>query len=149
LNLLTTWIVRARVAARFIPPGARILDCGAGSGWIREVLKKPFEYTMVDREPGGGTNIVLDFNRFEYPRPENYTHGLALGLLEYLDSLPHFVAGVRRCASDWIVSHRPDHGRTHGQMIKAWEYEGFRIKRVAEVDIERMPDLLFVFSRTR
>ncbi len=103
-NLDPQWDVRAARAARHVPPGAHVLDLGAGLQALRHLLPEGCRYTPSDLVARTPDTLVADLNRGEFPacRCEVVT---ALGVLEYIHRLDLLLARMRQAAPRAIVSY--------------------------------------------
>lgn len=92
-----SWNDRARVAAGLIPPGANVVEFGAGLRQLEGFLDPGVSYTpsdIVDRGPG---TLVLDLNSRPLPPLRNADTAVFCGVLEYIAD----VSAVTRWLSGW------------------------------------------------
>lgn len=106
------WDDRNAIIAGLVPPGASVLDLGAGARTLGGRLPEGCRYQPVDLVPGPGV-VVCDFNRHEYPSfGEPFDVAVCSGVLEYLDDPEELLVRLPRLAHRSIVSYaawRPWH----------------------------------------
>ena len=148
---------RAAMAAPYIPAGARLLDLGAGSLALTEILTSGGTYVPADIVQRHPATVIVDLNRGEFPAGA-YDCIVALDLFPYLFDLPSLLARIAATAPLLIFSYPPREGeprkvrRAHGWYNDYEEDElaallaaaGFEIAEAAELDDER----IFVCRRT-
>lgn len=87
--------------------GLRIADFGAGDERLNRILASrlgfPYSYVGFDIRPQRETVVELDLMR-ELP-PQDFEVVFCLGLLEYIDPLPPFLASLRARSPALIVSY--------------------------------------------
>jgi len=97
---------RAATAAKWIEPGTRVLDVGAGVMALRDVVAPDCIYVPADLVPFDPATVVVDLNDGGFPEGA-YDVVVMLDVVEFV----HDVEGVLRRAADaapsLIVSYRP------------------------------------------
>ncbi len=98
---------RARLAAQFIPAGARVLELGCGRMALKRFLPTGCEYQgcdIVAREPD---TIVCDLNADEFPTQAAAQADVIvmLGVLETIVDVETFFTHLRFCKRDVILSY--------------------------------------------
>jgi hypothetical protein len=78
---------RARIAARWVGPGSRVLDLGCGEQVLRDLLPANCIYVPADLQARTPDTIVVDLNLGQFPDGQ-YDVTAVLGVLEYM-SEPH------------------------------------------------------------
>src|SRR5690606_6161085 len=93
-NLDVSWERLPLAAAPLIPPGARVLDLGAGREALERHLPADAVYVPADVVARTPRTVVVDVNAGEFPEG-TYDVVVMLGLLEYVHDVP---ALLRRAA---------------------------------------------------
>ncbi len=106
-QLEAAWDVRAREACRFLPSAAVVLDLGCGRMALGRFLPPHCRYLPCDLVARDERTLVCDFNREGPPTPQDVTHVVCLGVLEYLYDLPGFLARLQAFGRPVIVSYNP------------------------------------------
>ncbi|MDD5216869.1 MAG: hypothetical protein PHS88_02070 [Candidatus Omnitrophica bacterium] len=92
--------------AKFIEPGASVLELGAGLQCLRKYLPENCDYQACDlirREPN---DILCDFNKNQYPvLSKKYDYAVGAGLLEYIYDLPLFMSKIKSYADEFVFSY--------------------------------------------
>ena len=95
---------RAKLAARHLRPGERVLDLGAGLMRLRGQLPDGATYRPVDLMPLSADTLITDLNRQPFPAvPCDMV--TALDVLEYLYDVPALLASAARQATRLIASY--------------------------------------------
>lgn len=95
---------RAEAAAPFIPPGAHLLDLGAGRMALRARLPIGAQYQPADLVAWSADCITVDLNAGPFPAGR-YEVVAALGLLEYLHNPAALLTAARNAAYRLIVTY--------------------------------------------
>jgi hypothetical protein len=103
-NLQPQWDARAAHAARHVPPGAHVLDLGAGAQALRDLLPAGCRYTPSDLVARTPDTLIADLNRGQFP-PGRWDVVTALGVLEYIHRLDLRLARMREAAPRAIVTY--------------------------------------------
>jgi len=102
-------VERAEAAAPFIPPGAHLLDLGAGRMELRRRLPLGASYRPADLVAWSGDCELVDLNFGPFPAghypDRHYEVIAALGLLEYLHDPAALIATSRASAYRLIVTY--------------------------------------------
>lgn len=99
------WDERARMAARWISPGAKVLDLGCGARLsLRDCLPADCVYQGLDQRSWNDDVIAMDLDTGEFPLGR-YDVAVMLGLLEYLEQPAAVLARAGARASALIVSY--------------------------------------------
>jgi hypothetical protein len=104
-----SWTDRARVAAGLIPPGANVVEFGAGLRQLEGFLDESVSYIpsdIVDRGPG---TLVLDLNSRPLQPMRNADTAVFCGVLEYLADLSAVTGWLSGWASLCIASYNCAH----------------------------------------
>jgi hypothetical protein len=100
------WDVRARAAAALIPPGANVVEFGAGLRQLEAFLgpdvSSYIPSDLVDRGPG---TLILDLNARPLPSMNDADTAVFCGVLEYLAELPEVVRWLSAWATHCIVTY--------------------------------------------
>jgi hypothetical protein len=99
------WDARARVAAALIPPGAGVVEFGAGLRQLERFLDQSISYIpsdLVDRGPG---TLILDLNAQPLPSLSNGDTAVFCGVLEYIADVPAVIHWLSDWASLCIASY--------------------------------------------
>lgn len=102
-NLDDQWSYRSERAARFIPPGATLMDIGCGKMAIEKMLPQDCKYIPVDVVARDARTIIRDLNKGEYPPADGATHICVLGVLEYLNDPEAFFEWLSRTAASRLI----------------------------------------------
>lgn len=103
-QLSPAWDGRAERSVRFIPRGARVLDLGCGAMALERFLPAGCEYIPCDLVARDARTIVCDFNSGEFPQAD-CDIAVALGVLEYLQDVPAFLARLRAIGRPVVLSY--------------------------------------------
>ncbi|HET6620555.1 MAG TPA: hypothetical protein VFG64_11475 [Dongiaceae bacterium] len=103
-SLATQWDSRAAMAARFIPPGQRVLDIGAGAMALRGQLAADCSYFPADIVSRCAGCQVIDLNKGEFPTG-NYDWITFLGVLEYVHDPVPVLALAGATAPNMILTY--------------------------------------------
>jgi hypothetical protein len=132
-------VERARIAASFIKPGAWVADIGCGAMVLEPQLPPGTHYIPVDCVPRDDRTVIVDLNKG--PLPDLAVDVIVgLGVLEYLDDVPSFLAQIRREAIFTYapVENSPKHDRASSGWFNAYtahdmdilfEQAGFEIRQ--------------------
>lgn len=77
------WINRAQIALKSIPPGATVVELGAGRAFLRELLPSSCTYLPVDLVAHAPDFLVVDLNDRDWQLPASDAI-VALGTFEYI-----------------------------------------------------------------
>lgn len=77
------WDERSRLAAALVPDGARVLEVGAGTGILRQLISQRTDYVGFDLEPLDPSLMPLDLDAEPLPAA-GYDYAVALGVFCYL-----------------------------------------------------------------
>jgi FkbM family methyltransferase len=97
-------IERAEAAAAFVPPGAHLLDLGAGRMELRRRMPLGARYQPADLVAWSADCQTVDLNYGPFPTG-HYEVIAALGLLEYLQDPAALIAAARSGAYRLIVTY--------------------------------------------
>jgi hypothetical protein len=119
-NLSPLWDDRTRRLAAMVPPGAKVLEFGAGRRVLEQMLDRPLRYTpsdLVDRGPG---TIVCDLNA--RPLPPFGTHDVAVfsGVLEYVNDVPSLIQHLRGSVQSIVASYAVLEKNRDGRRAGGW-----------------------------
>jgi FkbM family methyltransferase len=99
-------VERAEAAAPFVPPGARLLDLGAGRMELRRRMPLGSHYRPADLVAWSADCVAVDLNQGPFPAGR-YEVIAALGLLEYLQRPAAVIAAARAAAYRLILTYPP------------------------------------------
>ena len=107
------WDERAAIMARYIPPGSRVLELGAGRRSLERFLDPSCLYLPADLVSRGPDTIVFDLNRRPLPELAQYHADIAVfaGVLEYVRDVPSVIEWLSRHAPACLVSYQLAHSR--------------------------------------
>jgi len=113
------WSGRAKLAATYIPTGARVLDLGCGAMDLERYLPDGCSYQPCDLVARDERTIVCNFNAGEFPQGVECDVVTALGVMECLTDVPDFLAKVRALRRPAVLSYSmvmdsPDYPRGPG-----------------------------------
>ena len=97
-------VERAEAAAPFVPPGAHLLDLGAGRMELRRRMPLGARYLPADLVAWSADCQTVDLNYGPFPA-EHYEVIAALGLLEYLQDPAALIAAARSAAYRLLVTY--------------------------------------------
>ncbi len=97
---------RAEAASAHIPPGARVLDLGAGRMDLSRRLPLGAQYQPVDLVAWSGDCIAIDLNATPLP-DGRFELIAALGLLEYIHRPAALLAAARSIGFRLLVTYPP------------------------------------------
>ncbi len=102
-------VERAEAAAAFVPPGANLLDLGAGRMELRRRMPLGARYQPADLVAWSADCQTVDLNYGPFPAGHypggHYEVITALGLLEYLQDPAALIAAARSAAYRLIVTY--------------------------------------------
>jgi hypothetical protein len=100
------WEARTAQLARHVPPNTRVIEFGAGRGWLPKYLDgcTYFPSDLVDRLPGA---IVCDLNKRPLP---DFTHlhldvAVFSGVLEYIVNVPALAEWLATQVTTCVASY--------------------------------------------
>jgi hypothetical protein len=99
------WVERNRLLASRVPPGAAVLEFGAGLRELEKLLPPGCRYTpsdLVDRGPG---TIICDLNARPLPGFPPHDVVVLSGVLEYLHAPAEVLARLREAAPVMLLSY--------------------------------------------
>jgi Methyltransferase domain len=104
-NLNPGWEERSHVLVKWIRPGDRVIDFGAGSMALKSLLPEGCAYTATDIVSRAEGMLAVDLNQL--PLPPLGTHDIAVfsGVLEYLHDVPAVLAAVKPLITRMAVSY--------------------------------------------
>ena len=97
-------VERAEAASAFVPPGAHLLDLGAGRMELRRRMPLGAHYQPADLVAWSADCQTVDLNYGPFPAG-HYEVIAALGLLEYLQDPAALIAAARSAAYRLIVTY--------------------------------------------
>jgi hypothetical protein len=101
----TGWIGRTHLAVSLVPPGARIIEFGAGLRQMENLLPSGMAYVpsdVIDRGPG---TRVIDLNARPLPPVDGMDTAVLCGVLEYVVDVPAVVSWLSQWATSCIASY--------------------------------------------
>lgn len=100
------WLDRVEVMVKFIDDTDRkVMDLGAGSMHLKELLSKDVEYYPVDYVKRSSETIVCDFNKNEFPEFDVDVM-VCSGILEYIEQPKQFLDNVTKHCRKIILSYK-------------------------------------------
>jgi hypothetical protein len=99
-----SWKNRIKTMAAYIHNNSSVLDLGSGKEWLREFLPAQVRYTAVDYCDRGTSNLVCDFNLYQFPGTRA-DYAFISGCLEYIVDYNWFAEKVCAQAGTVIVSY--------------------------------------------
>ena len=146
-SLSPDWDSRTEQIARLIPPGASVLEFGAGRMALRDHLPEGCRYTPSDLVDRGAGTIVCDLNARELPPFPPHDVAVFSGVLEYINDVGGLVRHVANNVNIIITSYtdiehvpgklvRRSQGWVNdyqsGQLREIFARSGFRCDRVED-----------------
>src|SRR5205814_2229019 len=104
-SLSPDWDSRTEQIARLIPPGATVLEFGAGRMTLRNYLPEGCQYTPCDLVDRGGGTIVCDLNARELPAFPPLDVAVFSGVLEYINDINYLISHISGSVSTIIASY--------------------------------------------
>ncbi|TLM66163.1 MAG: class I SAM-dependent methyltransferase [Deltaproteobacteria bacterium] len=104
-NLRENWDERTIRIAGMIPPGAAVIEFGAGRLVLRDHLPAGCSYQPSDIADRGAGTIVCDLNQGFPALPGHYTHAVFSGVLEYIADIGGLVDSLKPHADTIIASY--------------------------------------------
>jgi Methyltransferase domain len=105
-RLESWWEARTAQLARHVPAGSRVIEFGAGRGWLPKYLDACayFPSDLVPRAPG---TIVCDLNKRPLPdlRHLNLDVAVFCGVLEYITNLPALTQWLSTQVTTCVASY--------------------------------------------
>ena len=98
------WVNRVKLAVKFIPDGAKVLELGAGQALMQGELGERACYQPSDIVPHKSDFLVLDLNRHD-PIPSGFDIIVALGVLEYIYDVPLNLDRIAKSAGRTIFTY--------------------------------------------
>lgn len=115
------WASRAHALARLIPFDASVVDAGAGSGYLGQILKgRAAAYYPADVVGRAG---MVTWNIAERPAPRSLRgHDVVVcaGVLEYLADPARALQHLRPCAQTLLVTYNLKELRKHRKGHNTW-----------------------------
>lgn len=107
-QLELAWNARARIAAEFVPAGAKVFDIGCGAMAVEGYLPKSCSYFPCDVVARDERTVVCDLNVDPVPAAAKKCDRVTmLGVLEYLYEPTNFLSQLRQIGKPAIVSYCP------------------------------------------
>jgi hypothetical protein len=103
-NLDPRWEYGPARTGRFVPPGSRVLDLGAGLETLKTYLPQGCTYTPFDVVSHSGQTLVGDLNRGELPDGE-FDLVAAIGTLEFVHDVGALVGAIHPRAPLAILTY--------------------------------------------
>ena len=122
------WEERTSLIAGMVPAGTKIIEFGAGSRRLEQLLDPTCVYVPSDLVSRGPGTIVLDLNTRPLPdlTRSGFDVAVLAGVLEYVSNLRSFVPWLSRQAPTVIASYETarSNGRTWGRLGEAVKRAG-------------------------
>lgn len=100
------WTERNKHIASLVPPGASVVDVGAGNMTIRSLIPESCHYQPVDCVQGSQETIIADFNKHIIPAFEDrFDVAVCSGVMEYMHDPEEFLRIVTGWAELVILSY--------------------------------------------
>lgn len=109
-NLSAAWDARTEKLAAMIPPGASVLEFGAGRMALRRYLPSTCAYTPSDLVDRGAGTLVCDLNAMELPPFPPHDAAVFSGVLEYVHDAPRLVAHLAPRVTMIVASYAVTEG---------------------------------------
>ena len=116
-SLSTDWDSRTERIARLIPPGATVLEFGAGRMTLRNQLPEGCKYTPSDLVDRGSGTIVCDLNTPDLPAFPPHDVAVFSGVLEYVNDIEYLIANVGKPFNIIIASYC-DREQVPGRVVR-------------------------------
>ncbi len=104
-SLSPDWDSRTEQIARLIPPGATVLEFGAGRMALRDHLPAGCKYTPSDLVNRGDGTIVCDLNAQELPLFPPHDVAVFSGVLEYVNDVSCLITHICKSVNIIIASY--------------------------------------------
>ncbi len=118
------WGLRGIELARFVKPGERVFEFGAGCSQVAAALPRGCDYVGSDATPLAPEVVVFDLNAPILPPIEEFDVALFSGVLEYVHDLPRLLAYLFRSFGSVVASYAP-RLTDSGSEIEARRYSGW------------------------
>jgi hypothetical protein len=102
---------RTVTVARFIPPGTRVLDLGAGREGLEGLLPEGCTYTPADLAKHSNRTVVVDLNRGELPGG-TFDVAVATAVLNYIHDVRALLALAHERVPLFLITYCGRRGRT-------------------------------------
>jgi hypothetical protein len=99
------WDDRNKQIALLIPPGASVLEFGAGRMTLRHYLPEGCTYTPSDLVDRGHATIVCDLNASYLPPFPRQEVVVFSGVLEYLNDVERVIQHLRAVTNCFVISY--------------------------------------------
>jgi hypothetical protein len=157
-NLLDEWDDRTRLIGALIPPGASVIEFGAGRMVLRDFLPRDCCYRAADLVARDERTLVCDLNGDLPVLGRKHTHAVFSGVLEYVRDVDRVARFLAREVQGVVASYTPlDNLRslrirhnngwvshlTADEFVSAFDRCGFSVTQVAPW----RDQLVYVFSR--
>ena len=122
------WEERTRIIANMVPVGAKVIDFGAGTRRLQELLDPTCAYVPSDLVDRGPDTIVLDLNKRPLPDFTRFAFDVAVfaGVLEYISNLRSFVRWLGNQVPIVITSYETakSNGRSRARLSEILKRAG-------------------------
>lgn len=100
------WDGRNQFIATLIPPGASIIDVGAGAMTLEKYLVRDTDYTPLDAVRSSERTLIVDFNTYDIPQLDYIRdYAVCSGIMEYILPTHFFIETIRKWARNIILSY--------------------------------------------
>lgn len=99
------WKKRNSLIAGSIPEGSRVIDLGAGFGFLESRLRPGCSYVPIDKFKMNDKTIVADFNSGELPDVDRGDIVVVQGLIEYIEKPFDFLRSIKKYAPQLLISY--------------------------------------------
>ena len=104
------WEHRTKFICELIPNNiTKILDIGAGEGFLKHYLPPPIEYIPLDIVARDNTYLEFNLNNHEFPLLKNIDLITALGVLEYIENPDWLIIKIKETTPNLLITYCCSH----------------------------------------
>ena len=105
-SLSPRWERRTKFICELIPNKiTKILDIGAGEGFLKHYLPPSIEYIPLDIIARDNSYLEFNLNNFEFPNIKNIDLITALGVFEYIEDTNWLISKIKETTPNLLVTY--------------------------------------------